>query len=567
MSDDAIAVRDLVKTFQRRGQPEIRAVDGLTFSVRRGSIFGLLGPNGAGKTTTLKMLTTLLRPTSGQIAVEGFDPTKDPLEVRRRIAVVIQESAAELFLSVMDNFATFGRFHGLSPDAIRTRTEDVLDQFELRSEASRKVMDLSGGFKRRVQVAKVFMIDTPVVFLDEFSSGMDPILKRSVMARLRQESARGRTIVLTTQILSEAEDLCDDILIMKNGRQAARGDIHTLKMLSGGLFEISVTFADVPQNIELGTLGVSAAARRGQSEYRADNRSGRRKQRARSRRASGSSRPGPEAGSVGRKPRGHLHRVDGRRAGARMSALGAIMYREGKIRATNLTFIFWDLFYPLGYLLVFGVGMTQAMGMKPAGIGVDYNDFFLAGVLGMASFGIASNTAWSFFMDRDNGIFFEMLTYPMRRSEYLLGKGLFNLLISIGQAGVTVVLAQMILNVPIRWGSLPLLATAVFVGTAGWFFFYAIFALIIRRNDLFNTVTSVFYFVLLFASSMFYPVDPLPSPLRELSWANPITWHVDVLRYATIGVGDPSRVWLEATAFLLFTGACFTGALLALKRQ
>jgi ABC-2 type transport system ATP-binding protein len=249
--DFAIVVRDLVKIFQRRRQAEIRAVDGLTFSVRRGSIFGLLGPNGAGKTTTLRMLTTRLRPTSGRIAVEGFDPTKDPLEVRRRISVVIQESAAELFLSVVDNFATFGRFHGLSPQTIRTRIEDVLEQFDLRSEANRKVMDLSGGFKRRVQVAKVFMIDTPVVFLDEFSSGMDPILKRSVMARLRQESARGRTIVLTTQILSEAEDLCDDILIMKSGRQAARGDIHTLKMLSGGLFEISVTFADIPQNIAM----------------------------------------------------------------------------------------------------------------------------------------------------------------------------------------------------------------------------------------------------------------------------------------------------------------------------
>jgi ABC-type multidrug transport system ATPase subunit len=251
VSDFAIVVRDLVKIFQRRRQPAIRAVDGLTFSVRRGSIFGLLGPNGAGKTTTLRMLTTRLPPTSGQIAVEGFDPTKDPLEVRRRISVVIQESAAELFLSVIDNFATFGRFHGLSPQKIRTRIEDVLEQFDLRSEANRKVMDLSGGFKRRVQVAKVFMIDTPVVFLDEFSSGMDPILKRSVMARLRQESARGRTIVLTTQILSEAEDLCDDILIMKSGRQAARGDIHTLKMLSGGLFEISVTFADIPPNIVL----------------------------------------------------------------------------------------------------------------------------------------------------------------------------------------------------------------------------------------------------------------------------------------------------------------------------
>jgi ABC-2 type transport system ATP-binding protein len=250
MSDDAIIVRDLVKTFKRRGQPPVRAVDGLTFSVRRGAIFGLLGPNGAGKTTTLKMLTTLLKPESGQISVEGFDPVGQPLEVRRRISVVIQESAADLFLSVVDNLSTFGRFHGLPPRTIRDRIEDVLAQFDLRSEGNRKVMDLSGGYKRRVQVAKVFMIDTPVVFLDEFSTGMDPILKRSVMSRLRQESAKGRTIVLTTQILSEAEELCDDILIMRSGRQAARGDINTLKLLSGGLYEISVTFADLPAGLE-----------------------------------------------------------------------------------------------------------------------------------------------------------------------------------------------------------------------------------------------------------------------------------------------------------------------------
>jgi ABC-2 type transport system permease protein len=250
-----------------------------------------------------------------------------------------------------------------------------------------------------------------------------------------------------------------------------------------------------------------------------------------------------------------------------MSALGAIFYREGKIRATNLTFIFWDLFYPLGYLLVFGVGMTQAMGMKPLGVNVDYNAFFLAGVLGMAGFGIASNTAWSFFMDRDNGIFYEMLTYPMRRAEYLLGKCLFNLLIAVGQAGTTVLLARVVLGVPVEVRLLPLLAGAVVVGTAGWFFFYAIFALMIRRNDIFNTVTSVFYFVFLFASSMFYPVDPLPSPIRELAYANPITWQVDVLRYATIGLGSPSRIALEAAAFAGFTALSFAAALWALRRQ
>ena len=238
------------KGLLRRKTREVRAVDAISFTIDQGEVVGFLGPNGAGKTTTLKMLTTLLRPTSGAIEVEGFNPSREPLEVRKRISVVIQESAADLFLSVTDNFGTFGRFHGLSAKAIHERTQDVLDQFELRPEANRKVMDLSGGFKRRVQVAKVFMIDTPVVFLDEFSSGMDPILKRSVMARLRLEASRGRTIVLTTQILSEAEELCDDILIMRAGRQAARGDINTLKLLSGGLYEISVTYAALPDALQ-----------------------------------------------------------------------------------------------------------------------------------------------------------------------------------------------------------------------------------------------------------------------------------------------------------------------------
>ena len=126
-------------------------------------------------------------------------------------------------------------------------------------------------------------------------------------------------------------------------------------------------------------------------------------------------------------------------------------------------------------------------------------------------------------------------------------------------------LAEIVLGVPIRWARCRCSPAAVFVGTAGWFFFYAIFALTIRRNDMFNTVTSVFYFVLLFASSMFYPVEPLPSPLRQLSWANPITWHVDVLRYATIGLGEPAVI-VEGRAFLTFT-ASFWGALLGTRAE
>src|ERR1043166_1361572 len=140
-----------------------------------------------------------------------------------------------------------------------------------------------------------------------------------------------------------------------------------------------------------------------------------------------------------------------------MSAIGAMFYREGKIRATNLIFIFWDVFYPLGYMLVFGVGVNLALGPPLPGGNVDYNAFFLASVLAMASFGIASNTSWSFFLDRDNGIFFEMLTYPLSRPAYMLGKVMLTLFVGLGQAVITIALGSLLFHIRIRWEWMPLL--------------------------------------------------------------------------------------------------------------
>jgi len=241
----ALEVHNLVKTYG-----SIRAIDSLSFAVSPGTIFGLLGPNGAGKSTTLKILTTLTRPTSGKVSVLGFDVLKQPLEVRRRITSVIQETAVDLLLSVRDNLLTFARFHQIEKPMAQRRAAHVIERFRLNAEAERKVQDLSGGFRRRVQVAKAFMVETPVLFLDEFSTGMDPLLKREVMSMLREEARRGRTILLTTQILSEAEELCEDILILDRGRQVARGDLGTLKLLSQEVYEISMTFEAMPDGIE-----------------------------------------------------------------------------------------------------------------------------------------------------------------------------------------------------------------------------------------------------------------------------------------------------------------------------
>ena len=249
MTDPAICVDHLVKIYRRTGSPELRAVDDLSFTVRRGAIFGLLGPNGAGKTTTLRILTTIVRPTSGTAAVLGYDVAGQPLEVRRRIGVVIQEQAADLLLTVRENLLTFARFHGLTGPGPRRRADEVMEWFDLQSIAAQKVQDLSGGSRRRVQVAKMFMVDLPIIFLDEFSTGMDPILKRAVMDRLRGEAARGRTIVLTTHVLTEAEELCDDILIINKGRRVAHGSLNALKLLTDRLYDVILSFERLPDGL------------------------------------------------------------------------------------------------------------------------------------------------------------------------------------------------------------------------------------------------------------------------------------------------------------------------------
>ena len=250
MSEFALEVENLVKVYGARGRKSVRAVDGMSFRVPRGIIFGLLGPNGAGKSTLLRMLTTLTLPTEGAAKILGYDVVKKPVEVRKRISSVIQETAVELFLSVRDNLLTYARFQGLPKATAARRASALLDEFQLGAEVERKVQDLSGGFRRRVQVAKVFMVETPVLFLDEFSTGMDPILKRQVMNLLRAEVEKGRTIILTTQVLSEAEELCDDILIINKGKQIARGDLNALKLLSQGVYDITLAFDRLPETIE-----------------------------------------------------------------------------------------------------------------------------------------------------------------------------------------------------------------------------------------------------------------------------------------------------------------------------
>ena len=252
-----------------------------------------------------------------------------------------------------------------------------------------------------------------------------------------------------------------------------------------------------------------------------------------------------------------------------MREIMAVVYREYLVRITGLTWMFFDLAVPLLYLLMFGVAFDRALGqgLTVNGQAVSYNAFFLAGVLSMTCFGNALNTSYGFFVDRDNGILFEFLTYPMTRGQFLLGKILYQCVMTVLQSLLTIGVSALLLGVNVPWHLLFFVLTAMIVGTAGWFFFLSIFAFLIRRNETFNMVINVTYFVLMFLSSVFYPLERVPTWLRLVAMANPLSWHSDLLRFLTLGIGDFQTILLEGAGFICFLLLSFWAATRALQRS
>lgn len=247
----AIEVVNLTKMYTPRGKPSVHALKGISFTVEPGAIFGLLGPNGAGKSTTIKILTTLTPPTSGRAVVNGFDCLHQPLETRRSLAVVLQQNAFELYLTVLGNLRTYARFHHIPRKEADRRITEVLDQFGLYDERYTHAIDLSGGMRRRLQVAKAFLSGKPVIFLDEATTGLDPINRRTTLSAIREQASKGSTIVLTTHLLDEAEDLCDRLVIVDHGNIIAEGDLHEIKRLGVPAYTLNLIFRNVsPQTLQ-----------------------------------------------------------------------------------------------------------------------------------------------------------------------------------------------------------------------------------------------------------------------------------------------------------------------------
>lgn len=194
------------------------AVDGIDLKVERGKIFGFLGPNGAGKTTTMKMLTTLIPPSGGTMSILGVDGIKSPLEIRKKIGVVLQQPSYEPTLSVEKSLEKYGMMWNVEKKMRKDRVEELLVAFDLVDIRKKKNDDLSIGQRRRVQVAREFMHDMELLFLDEPTVGLDPSARRGLLDYIKGKVKDGLTIFFTTHILEEAEYLCDDIAIINKGK-------------------------------------------------------------------------------------------------------------------------------------------------------------------------------------------------------------------------------------------------------------------------------------------------------------------------------------------------------------
>lgn len=214
----------------------VPALRDVSFSVPTGSVCGLLGHNGAGKTTTVKILSTLLTPTSGQAIVAGFDVAKEPTKVRHHIGVTGQDAALDPRLTGRENLVLFGRLRGMSRARARARAEELITQFDMAHAADRQVVGYSGGMRRRIDIAVSLVVLPKVLFLDEPTTGLDPRSRRDVWNLVSSLKAQGITVLLTTQYLEEADILSDSIVILNAGQIVAKGTADELKRQTGSSY-------------------------------------------------------------------------------------------------------------------------------------------------------------------------------------------------------------------------------------------------------------------------------------------------------------------------------------------
>ncbi len=228
-----IQVQNLVKTFEVRKSAPVRAVDGITLDCKPGEIFGLLGPNGAGKTTLIRMLATILEPTSGTASIAGFDVATRPQDVRQNIGYLTGSASLYERLTARETVRYFGSLYGLTSAEVEKRINAIFTDLDMLEFADRRCDKLSTGQKQRVSIARAIIHKPTVMFFDEPTSGLDIMAARTVVKFIKQCRNEGRTVVFSTHVMSEVEALCDRIAIVFKGKLVAIGTLNELREQTG----------------------------------------------------------------------------------------------------------------------------------------------------------------------------------------------------------------------------------------------------------------------------------------------------------------------------------------------
>jgi sodium transport system ATP-binding protein len=224
-----IHVWQLTKTYADLRRGKIVALDGLTFDAHEGQIYGLLGPNGAGKTTALRILSTVLQPTSGTATVNGFDVVRQPAEIRRQIGFVSANTAVYDRMTAWEMVQYFGRLYHLSEDLLRERMERIFARLQMNNIRDLLGAKMSTGMKQKVSIARALVHDPPVLIFDEATSGLDVLAARALINTIAQLRDEGKAVVFSTHIMREAERLCDRVAIMFQGNILAEGTLAELR--------------------------------------------------------------------------------------------------------------------------------------------------------------------------------------------------------------------------------------------------------------------------------------------------------------------------------------------------
>ncbi|MCP2335945.1 ATP-binding cassette domain-containing protein [Actinomadura rupiterrae] len=481
----------------RKRYGDVVAVDGVDLAVAAGECLAFLGPNGAGKSTTIAMLCALTRPTAGRVAIAGHDTLDDPLEARRHIGLVFQETTLDLGLTAAENLRFHADLFDIPPELVADRVGHALDLVGLTGQRDRITGTFSGGMRRRLEIARALLHRPRLLVLDEPTLGLDPHARARVWEHLRAVREREAvTVFLTTHYLDEAEQ-CDRIAIIDAGRIVAEGSPAALKA------ELTSPDASAP------TLDEVFLHYTGRPLH--DN----------------PSLPLPASAPVAR-PR-EAAEACARRArpvGAEARAVRMVWrrdllhFRRDRLGATL------SMVQPLLFLFVLGVGLS---GLMP-GVGREsYQLFVFSGALVTAALGPAVSVGASLLWERQAGFLRELLAGPVRRESLMLGKCLGGATIATVQ-GTLLLAAGPLIGVPAEPVLVLELSAQLALTSLAMTALGVLVATFVRRPQTYGTAVSVLMAPLTFLSGAMFPLAAAPAWLATLALADPLTYAVDALR-------------------------------------